>query len=108
MAQDTKSAEQPGPASTLGITEAVEKDTTTQRPLPHQAMLGTQIDNVSESSKQETMEATTEILPSPAPEMVNQMMNQSLVQATCLCGRVTLPQETPTPSDLSSDQQQAT
>ncbi len=53
------------------------------------------MNDLSESGKQETIEATTEISLSPA-ETVSQVLSQSLVQATCPCSRAPLPQEAST------------
>ncbi len=103
--QDTKPARQPHTAIALDTIEATETDPIVQR--PHQATLGTQTDTKSEPRKPEITETNTETTSSPAPEMVNQMMNQSLVPPMCRCGRVVLPQETPALPDPSLDQQPA-
>ncbi len=111
MAQDTKPAAQPRVTSTLYLRHHRghgERHYYSETPASREATLSTQTYVVSEPSKQEIMEATTETTPSPVSGMVNQMMNRSLVPATCCCGRVTLPRETPAPSDPSSDQQQVT
>ena len=65
-AQDNKAAMQPHATSTMEVQKA---DTAIKR--PHQAMIGTQTEDMDELCKPEKTKTSLETNPSPAPEMAD-------------------------------------